>query len=146
MAQPSYYNFYLDLFNSKNYGIVYNTHSGAIVSIANKATWDALLAGGLIIDERDRNILQENLILANSFEEEIADIKRKYLSHIHKPKSLYITLMPTETCNFACPYCFLWEKSPKFMTESIFDSAIKYICKVVNCNNEISVSVKPSST
>lgn len=31
--EASFYNFYLDLFKKKGYGVVYNTHSGTIVAI-----------------------------------------------------------------------------------------------------------------
>ena len=126
--RASFYNFYLDLFGEKGYGVVYNTHSGAIVAVHNIDTWHALTSESkkAICDE-DAADLINNKMWVKSFEEEFSDIRNTYEHRINYSNTLYITMLPTEACNFACPYCFLWEKAPRTMSEQVYDDILAYL-------------------
>lgn len=45
----SHYNFFLDLFHSKGYGVIYNTNSGSVVSIRDYNTWNFLRGNNTLI-------------------------------------------------------------------------------------------------
>ena len=137
--EASFYNFYLDLFKKKGYGVVYNTHSGTIVAIHHLNTWQALTTN----DEKslcneDMADLINNKMWVNSFDEEFSDIKKKYEKRVHASNTLYLTMLPTEACNFACPYCFLWEKAPRTMNAQLYNDVLSYVDNYVNEKTNIS--------
>lgn len=56
----SHYNFFLDLFHSKGYGVIYNTNSGSIVSIRDYNTWNFLRGNNTLnISVEDAKLLEE---------------------------------------------------------------------------------------
>lgn len=113
---PSIYNIYLDCFNSKGFGIVYNTNSGTVIAIRNKSMWDNLITSTEIkTKSADTDIFKDNKIIVKSHEEELREVKSRYEKGTLNSDYLYITIMPTEACNFSCPYCFIWEKKPRTM-------------------------------
>ena len=56
----SYYNFYLDEFDSKQRGLVYNTNSGTVLAIRQHSIWEALTNDQLdSVSKDDLSILIE---------------------------------------------------------------------------------------
>lgn len=134
----SYYNFYLDEFDSKQRGLVYNTNSGTVLAIRQHSIWEALTNDQLdSVSKDDLSILIDNKMCVESCERELAEIRERYENHTSTLNTLYLTIMPTEACNFACPYCFLWEKVPHFMTGKTYQSILKYVLKCVSENRSL---------
>lgn len=129
------YNIYLDCFNSKGFGIVYNTNSGTVIAIRNKSMWDNLITSTEInTKSADTDIFKDNKIIVKSHEEELREVKSRYEKGTLNSDYLYITIMPTEACNFSCPYCFIWEKKPRTMQKETYDNILLYIKKSITKN------------
>ena len=134
----SHYNFFLDLFHSKGYGVIYNTNSGSIVSIRDYNTWNFLRGNNTLnISVEDAKLLEENKILVHSHQEELSAIEARYERRVKDSDTLYLTIMPTESCNFSCPYCFLWEKAPKFMSDDTYADILRYILEMCSSTTQI---------
>lgn len=118
--QLSKYNFFDDRFSTQGIGVIYNTSSGSILQIANHDLWSALMSNDLEkITAADQDLLFENKILVESSEKEFEEIRKRYETAVHSRNELYLTIMPTEDCNFCCPYCFVYEKKHgKMKTET----------------------------
>lgn len=134
----SHYNFFLDLFHSKGYGVIYNTNSGSVVSIRDYNTWNFLRGNNTLnISVEDAKLLEENKILVHSHQEELSAIEARYERRVKDSDTLYLTIMPTESCNFSCPYCFLWEKAPKFMSDDTYADILRYILEMCSSTTQI---------
>jgi uncharacterized protein len=53
--------------------------------------------------------------------------------------SLVLTVVPTMSCNFVCPYCYQ-ERNEAVMTDEIRDAIIKYVLKNINRYNSVTTS------
>lgn len=128
----SAYNFYLDCFDTKGHGVIYNTNSGTVMAIHDRSIWDSVV-DNVISDIRADclEILKENKVVVSTHEDELSEIRRRYERGTKDSGVLYLTIMPTEACNFTCPYCFLWEKKPRTMTKEIYDDILSYISKAI---------------
>ena len=119
--KASHYNFYLDLFKDKSHGVIYNTNSGAVLMIRDRNIWNFLtLEEGPLPDEEDLLPLVDAGVCVESFEEEFGRIRARYEHAVYHSDTLHITILPTEACNFACPYCFVGEKTPTFMSNEVY--------------------------
>lgn len=126
--QVSYYNYYLDNFSEKSYGLIYNAKTGSILKIEDRDIWDSIQHGTILELSADAvDMLRRYGICVESHENELDDIRQRYEKRIYGDDELYVTLLPTEGCNFACPYCFVYEKQNRDMQEEIYDLILKFI-------------------
>lgn len=136
--KASHYNFYLNLFQDNSHGVIYNTNSGAVLMIRDRNIWNFLTTGeGSLPDDEDLLPLVDAGVCVESFEEEFGRIRARYERAIYHSDTLHVTILPTEACNFACPYCFVWEKTPTFMSNEVYAKIQKYIRQTVTENKEI---------
>lgn len=133
----SHYNFLNNTYISNVGAFVYNTKTGAILCITDKESWEHILNNQF--DKIDHN-LYENLvkygIIVPSRAEEFQTLKDNYYSRVNDNSTLTLTIMPTESCNFACPYCFQYEKKPTFMPIAVYAEIIKMINSKLDDNPE----------
>lgn len=134
----SRYNFYTDEFELKNSGYILNVNTGSILGIPDKAVWDSLLQGGVEdIDSETKNVLFENGIIAKSHKEEFEGIFERRTKWENSTKKIQVTIIPTDSCNFACPYCFCYEKAGNFMTEETLKRMLELIEKRINNTEDV---------
>jgi uncharacterized protein len=131
----SYYNYYLDKFREKGYGLVYNSNWGSILKIDNEELWDCLRNNRINELESDvQSLLEKYGLCTESFDTELTGVRTRYEKHIYDNQQLYLTLLPTEACNFACPYCFVYEKKACFMDAEMYHIILDLILK--HCQEE----------
>lgn len=70
-------------------------------------------------------------------DEVIENINKQILELLEK--KMLLTIMPTESCNFRCPYCYE-EHQNIHMTSEIVDGIKKYIEKQIDTTNILSIS------
>jgi uncharacterized protein len=135
--KESFYNFKLELGNEKL--LIYNSKTGAISLIgANKKnTVLGVLKGGGVCED---NSLMEGLFkqgfIIKSDKNEFNDIKVWHENYGRLKNLIQLTILPAEACNFACPYCFVYQQRNLFMEEWVYDAIYKYIAKRVLQNSK----------
>ena len=102
--------------NGKRY--IFNSHSLAIAQIDDNVT-----SGD--IEQSELDDLYENGILVDDVDEELA-LKNEYWETVCSSKIMYLSIMPTLSCNLRCPYCFEHHNELN-MTREIADKLIDVI-------------------
>ena len=129
----SRYNFYEDCFEKSGFALIYNTKSGSVLKIDDFGLWNALKNNSInLLSKSNEQILAENGIIVESDADEFINIREKYRESVNSSSVLYLTMMPTENCNFACPYCFVYEKKSGVMNENIYEKVFSMIERVIN--------------
>lgn len=127
----SYYNYYQKV--NENSVYIFNTRVGS-VSLLEDISPE--IVSWLLDEERNEEIslpeeikeyLCEQKFLVESWKKEYEEIRELYSAYVNDDSILSLTLLPTESCNFACPYCFLYEKSNVIMEKSDYDRVEKMI-------------------
>lgn len=128
--KQSYYNFTLELDDSSL--LIYNTKSGAIAHIDQDEASDALNA---LENLQDDSVLELDItkqlnkagFLIEENKNEIEDIKKWHEKYKTLETRISMTLLPAEACNFACPYCFIYEQRPLIMEDWVYDAVYTYL-------------------
>jgi len=131
--KSSKYNHYLTR-NDKLY--IYNILSTAVIEVDKKLNTN-LLCDNIkeIQSEYIDDLLKNNFIINNSEVKE----HEKYLYFYNKArfnnsrKSFVLTLIPTYSCNLACPYCLQGqEKKKTFISNENLSSVYKFLSNEIN--------------
>lgn len=115
---------------AENDFIVYNTRSGAILTgtIDEFDLTDFLKDISNYFNHEYFEILIECGIVVDSNIDELEEIKRAY--HTQEKEVFSITVVPTLSCNFKCPYCYVStipSKQKKVISPAICKRILKYI-------------------
>ena len=126
--KPSYYNFVKDYKGNK---IIYNTKTGSISIIDNQSSskfMDILEAPGsdYETDELFHSMLEEGYIV-ESGKNEIDDLEELSKMASMPSNVLRLTILPTETCNFTCPYCFIYTLRNHHMIAETWEALYKLV-------------------
>ena len=127
--KPSYYNFFKEYDNGRL--VIYNTKTGA-VDVVEKT--DSAKVKEILNNKTILNFENNDLCIQMSKQGYIVDVNESEVQEIidwnksanNMEHVGYITILPTETCNFACPYCFIYTFRDKHMTEETLNSCLKY--------------------
>lgn len=122
----SKYNFY-EKSNIKG-GYIYNTNTGAILHINDENYWNFITDSDIenFDDETENNLLNMQMMLEDDIDE-FQKVRNRYLENINDEENLHLTIMPTDGCNFACPYCFSYEKGCNVMSDETYTNILKLI-------------------
>jgi uncharacterized protein len=140
MIKESYYNFKIRAKDGEL--LLYNTKTGAVAILDKKSTHEFFK---LLNETRDLHSellssLKTEGFLVSKDDDEISDIRSWHLKHINDPRFVHLTILPAESCNFACPYCFQYRKRNKIMKPKIYEAILNLIKKHVmensKCGNE----------
>lgn len=109
--------------------LIYSTKTGGFCSIEKSMIEKAK---ELVINPNDRSnplfneFYSAKFIVEDSFDEynQIINFHKKY---IERDDILSLTIIPTEYCNFNCPYCFIYEKRSYRMKREMYNSILKFI-------------------
>jgi len=127
--RESKYNFNLEV----NDGLVlYNAKTGAIgvVEPSEREKICNILRAPERWASHDETVTAELLnsgFLVPQDADETADIKQWYEQYISDPHIVHLTVLPTESCNFRCPYCFLYKQRGIFMHEWVYDGMLRFL-------------------
>lgn len=123
------YNFIKKFDNGKL--VIYNTKTGSI-DVVDDNDSDRVIA---ILSNQIGEYSEDDSLCTQMWKQGyIVDIDSSELQDIidwnitanNAEHIAYITILPTETCNFECPYCFIYTFRDKHMTDETFDSCLKY--------------------
>ena len=125
MFKPSKFNFYYN--RSENEKIVYNTFSKALISLDEEHL--VALKNNRVINvfsDDEINILLNNGFLVEEFFDENEFLK--YYNNKVRFTSDYfcLTIAPTLSCNFDCPYCFE-NKRNGIMSEKVQEELVRFV-------------------
>ncbi|MFW5804436.1 MAG: radical SAM protein [bacterium] len=129
--KTSYYNITVKKRNKEK--VIYNTRTGAIATISEidvKEFEHAMQfpnsSSGAIF-----SFLTENYFLVdeNLCEKEL--VYNSYQQYTTQSEIIKVTVLPTEGCNFACPYCFTYKKTDKFMKPETYERIYRLLKKKV---------------
>lgn len=73
------------------------------------------------------SILKDNGFLCNSFKEEYATLQQRCINARTDDKDLHLTIVPTMTCCFSCPYCFERHKRGGIISSDVMVAVLNYI-------------------
>ena len=130
-------------FSSKHKkNLLYNSLSNIFVDVSNPAVYQILKdiqKSDSITDLQEHSSLFEELkrtkIIVKSDEAEIMKIKHKMFLNKYSPYTINLTILPTLSCNFRCPYCFEQEGKGNYMSTLVSDNIVKLV-KNLTPNNK----------
>lgn len=132
----SKYNFYSHYDKDKG-GLIYNTNTGAIINIVDSGQWETIKCNEISsLTNEELTELSKHGIIVNSYMEEFNIIKERYHNKRECASALYLTIMPTDACNFRCPYCFVYNRSTNFMEQRVYDEIFQLIENQLNDSME----------
>lgn len=107
--------------------IFYNTRTSAILSIETEKV--SSISKILCADKlpEDCKALIKGGFLVEKGTDETELVRQRYLAQYHKKNRLNLVLLPSETCNLCCPYCFIYKYAGSFMSEETMESVFKFI-------------------
>jgi uncharacterized protein len=139
MYKKSYYNFKKEVKNGDV--VLYNSKTGSVVTVERE---NAFLINNILDSSKEfadheyfEPLFQNGFIVNESFDE-YTDIKSKYDSNFFNERMINIVILPAETCNFTCPYCFIYNYKNKIMSDSVYDNIIQYIHKQIELSKDTS--------
>lgn len=123
----SKYNLIVDMGNKM---MVYNTKKGSVL----KVNEDDYLMVKDILQNPDNHTSNSNIdmfinngFIVNKDIDELQEIKEVHELYKKDNKSIFITMLPAEYCNFRCPYCFIHTYRDKHMQKDIYSRVYKFI-------------------
>ena len=138
--KTSRYNFLLETDDEKY--LLYNSKSGAFAAtpISIKDKIGKLLSNPS--SDCDENIKKE--LIAGSFliesnVNEIEEMRKLHKERKAKKDILTLTIMPSERCNFRCPYCFEHERRNLDMQDGVYDALLNLIKKSIVPNFKLNI-------
>ncbi|MDR3046832.1 MAG: SPASM domain-containing protein [Bacteroidales bacterium] len=134
---------YLYFSKKHNLQLLYNSLSNVFINIDKYLTFKLLQEFRNRQDdsifENHLNLykeLQQSKIIVESDEAEILKIKYQVLANRYSANTVALTVLPTLSCNFRCPYCFVSENGQEFMTTSSCQIVLKHISNLSNNNKK----------
>ncbi|MBM7562625.1 radical SAM/SPASM domain-containing protein [Fusibacter tunisiensis] len=120
------------MFSTNHENIIYNTRTGALLSLDNK-TSDAVLDILNSLEGRAdyiETLLQNGFVIKQDFDE-LESIIKIHNNYMNDEENIDITILPSESCNLSCSYCFIYTQRDIFMDDITYDNILKYIIKQV---------------
>lgn len=141
MFKVSYYNF--KTFSEDGTFLIYNTRTGAFLGFNdNKTKEEALKILSLNTVNSNSSVIEalyKHGFLINDGFNEIEQIKQRYIKFVNNSKELHLTLLPSENCNFRCPYCFIYDRRGISMKEKVYKSVLSLINKRIKDINHLMI-------
>lgn len=115
--------------------ILGNFFTGALAFVHDPNIYRVLRHGRRVLSASEAAAFsgpQKDLAISNGFlipqgYDEKSICRLQYMTARYDRSTLTLTLLPTMSCNFACPYCYEEDKLPGVMERRIADAVITYI-------------------
>ncbi|MBE6052535.1 MAG: radical SAM protein [Clostridium sartagoforme] len=138
---PSKFNYIVKMDNGDS--VIYNSLTKNIHKINEKSSdeLEKFIIGELneeMINQKLLNRLKENHYVVSDDKDELAIANLRYMENI-MDAGLELTLLPTNRCNFRCPYCYEDHEDIK-MSKELQDSIIKYVRKNIYKYTNVHIS------
>lgn len=137
--KQSYYNFVI---SSGEYVCLYNAKTGCVGVLKENKTkiMDILQNPNCFLEEDIFKDLLMNQFIIEDNRDEVYEIAYNVEGARKDEGSLNLIILPTEACNFSCPYCFVKENNVH-MDNEMYDRILRFIEK--QCNKFHSKCEKP---
>jgi uncharacterized protein len=143
MFKTSNYNFFVE--TDDGHLLLYNAKTGAFAAVPLnvKSDIDHLLKSPCERHSADKETL-DNLkkggFLVKAEADEFSEIRKTYENYKNDNKKMILTLLASETCNFNCPYCFIYDRRGFNMKPWVYDAVLKYIEKNAGEHGNIKIN------
>jgi uncharacterized protein len=144
MKWSKFNHLYFSLKHNKN--LLYNSLSNVFIDVSNielEQILKDIKEKECITELQDCPDLFEELkkakIIVDSDETEILKIKHRLFLNRYSPYILNLTILPTLSCNFRCPYCFTKEGDGTFMDKLVYEKICKLVKNLTNNNKSTSL-------
>lgn len=120
---------YTILFKEKDAYFLFNTQICLFMEIS-QSVYDALEREDLSLletDEQEMLLSQKILVREKEVDDYYLEMKFKHQAMSTSNETLSLVLIPTNGCNFACPYCFEKNKKHVFMTDKVIENIIQFV-------------------
>lgn len=67
--------------------------------------------------------------------DELADIRAWHTRYVSDQRVVHLTLLPAEACNFACPYCFQYQKRNMLMEPWVYNAVLRLLERIAMENH-----------
>lgn len=116
--------------------IIYNTRTSAIARIETEKISDIPVLFSLDELPPEYVSLSKGGFLVRKEVNEAELVRKRYLAHYHRKNRLNLVLLPSETCNLCCPYCFIYKYAGSSMNEEIISSVVEFVKRKVEEREE----------
>ena len=140
MYSQSIYNIYFENYNHD--AVLFNTLSGNLLRIPADRTDRVLPAVNQPDACRNRELLQyleQRGFLVRDPTEETEKARQLFESFIDSNRQYILTIMPTEGCNFRCPYCFESHQCGK-INKKIEKNILAFVERILSETNVLSLN------
>ena len=111
--------------------LIYNTRTSAIVKMDASSFHgiDELVSNTFTSIANNEHIqsLYKQGILVDSSTDENELVKKRYLDHYYDKQRLNLTILPIESCNLTCPYCFIYNYTRSTMSKELAEGVFNFI-------------------
>jgi uncharacterized protein len=127
--KASFYNFSVDLEDHRL--ALLNLKTGSFLYTDSQDETDLVLKilanPNEFIHEFETERLFETGFLVELDKNELESILHKHEQYCKTPELIHIILLPAETCNFKCPYCFVYTHRGIYMKDWVYEAIYKYL-------------------
>ncbi|MEK7721383.1 MAG: 4Fe-4S cluster-binding domain-containing protein, partial [Elusimicrobiota bacterium] len=123
--------------------LLYNTRTGAFVALPGERAGecDKLLSSiNIASDASLADDLRKQGFLTEAGVDEMAQVRKRYLDFTSSEKELRLTLLPSENCNFRCPYCFIYDRRGISMKKEVYKAALAMIAGRISGAQSLAVN------
>jgi uncharacterized protein len=139
---------YLYFSQKHNIYLLYNSLSNCFINVDDEELKNLLLKmqKDIVVEKNQEyselyETLKEKKILVESNELEVMKIKQEVLLNRYSCNTIALTILPTLSCNFKCPYCFEKEENNISMNDKVQDSIVKFIEKATANNKSTMLNI-----
>lgn len=134
----SRYNFLVE----NNRGIfLYNSYSNCLLHLdsdmaeaCRKIRDNAMISMQTCLSEEEIEYFAENKILVEDDDDLVESLHLHSMARLFTNKSFVLTIAPTQSCNFACSYCYEHFRSSEPMTDKTAQSIVDFIKQLHDSN------------
>ncbi|MBI4801515.1 MAG: radical SAM protein [Elusimicrobia bacterium] len=141
MLKTSNYNFTVDAEDGSL--LLYNTRTGAFAAIeaGNAGAVKKLLTDpALNINDDLKGALKQNGFLVPAGTDELAQVKSRFEHFRNGDKSMTLTMLASENCNFRCPYCFIYDRRGISMAFWVYNAVLEMISRKITPDLSLAVN------
>jgi uncharacterized protein len=141
MIKPSKYNFQTR--SEDGALLLYNARTGAFLAVRGEQALECetLLSGntGKTSPAVAENLHKQGFLLDETINE-LEHVKKRFMDFTSNSKELRLTLLPSENCNFRCPYCFIYDRRGMSMKKEVYKAALAMVTGRLNSVQSLAIN------
>lgn len=116
---------------------LYNSKTGAVIVAEGKQAEELLAVLNRPQDHTESSFLptlKAQGFLVDKDTNELADIRTWHTTYLNDQRVVHLTMLPAEACNFACPYCFQYQKRQILMQPWVYEAVLRMLERIIVSN------------